>query len=425
MSYGETLIGTPWRGYYITAYGIAVKHGFKGTEEEWLESLQGKDGRSIEIRYNDVTDVLEWRFTDEDVWTELLDLEELQTEIVAKTLSQAEAAKTAAESAQKAAETAQAAAESSQQVTQADAEITQQNVQLTQTAKDAAVSAAGTAAGAASAAQTAQGAAETAAQGAAEDATLAKSWAVGGTGTRPGEDANNAEYWAGQAAAAAGGGVMSFNGRSGTVMPEKGDYTASDVGAAPDGFGLGTSAIRTESPNYDLDNIDGSGWRVGIPVIEGFSFGFSLVSHIKLDAKNAQQTAYLTPFTSGPASYNSVIRRFKTNGNWEPWEWVNPTMKIGIEYRTTERWNGKPVYAKLIDFGALPNASRKTISHNIQNVQSIVDIAATTSNGAIMNDMELAGSNFTANNSAIVCQSSVNQSSFTAKVLLKYTKTSD
>lgn len=30
-----------WRGYYITAYGIAVKHGFKGTEEEWLESLIG------------------------------------------------------------------------------------------------------------------------------------------------------------------------------------------------------------------------------------------------------------------------------------------------------------------------------------------------------------------------------------------------
>lgn len=33
-----------WRGYYITAYGIAVKHGFEGTEEEWLESLKGKQG---------------------------------------------------------------------------------------------------------------------------------------------------------------------------------------------------------------------------------------------------------------------------------------------------------------------------------------------------------------------------------------------
>ena len=33
--------GLPWEGYYYSAYGIAVKHGFTGTEEEWLESLRG------------------------------------------------------------------------------------------------------------------------------------------------------------------------------------------------------------------------------------------------------------------------------------------------------------------------------------------------------------------------------------------------
>ncbi len=33
-----------WRGYYLTAYGIAVKHGFVGTEEEWLETLKGIPG---------------------------------------------------------------------------------------------------------------------------------------------------------------------------------------------------------------------------------------------------------------------------------------------------------------------------------------------------------------------------------------------
>lgn len=30
--------------YYLTAYALAVKHGFKGTEEEWLESLHGAGG---------------------------------------------------------------------------------------------------------------------------------------------------------------------------------------------------------------------------------------------------------------------------------------------------------------------------------------------------------------------------------------------
>lgn len=44
----------------------------------------------------------------------------------------------------------------------------------------------------------AEAAAESAAQAAAS-ATLAESWAVGGTGTRQGEDTNNAQYWAQQA----------------------------------------------------------------------------------------------------------------------------------------------------------------------------------------------------------------------------------
>lgn len=34
-------------GYYLTAYGIAVKHGFQGTEEEWLESLKGDQGDPV------------------------------------------------------------------------------------------------------------------------------------------------------------------------------------------------------------------------------------------------------------------------------------------------------------------------------------------------------------------------------------------
>ena len=37
------------------------------------------------------------------------------------------------------------------------------------------------------------------AEDAAGSATLAESWAQGGTGTRPGEDTDNAEYWANQA----------------------------------------------------------------------------------------------------------------------------------------------------------------------------------------------------------------------------------
>ena len=37
----------------LSAYGIAVKNGYRGTEEEWLESLRGESGltiNSIEIK---------------------------------------------------------------------------------------------------------------------------------------------------------------------------------------------------------------------------------------------------------------------------------------------------------------------------------------------------------------------------------------
>ena len=35
------------RRAYLSAYGIAVKHGFKGTEEDWLESLKGEKGDPV------------------------------------------------------------------------------------------------------------------------------------------------------------------------------------------------------------------------------------------------------------------------------------------------------------------------------------------------------------------------------------------
>lgn len=77
----------------------------------------------------------------------------------------------------------------------------------------------------------AKGYAQQAAQHASSDnAVLARSWAIGGTGTRYGEDTNNAKYWTEQAASiVTEGGVAAFNGRTGVVMPATGDYAASQV----------------------------------------------------------------------------------------------------------------------------------------------------------------------------------------------------
>lgn len=42
-----------WKGHYFTAYGLAVKHGYAGTEAEWLASLRGPQGEPF--RYEDFT----------------------------------------------------------------------------------------------------------------------------------------------------------------------------------------------------------------------------------------------------------------------------------------------------------------------------------------------------------------------------------
>ena len=101
--YGNTKIGTEWRGYYITAYGIAVKHGFQGTEEEWLKSLKGDGGEPIVIRYDETAQQLQWKYESDTQWQELLSLSELQGDVVSQTLAAAQNAKTAAEAAQSAA----------------------------------------------------------------------------------------------------------------------------------------------------------------------------------------------------------------------------------------------------------------------------------------------------------------------------------
>lgn len=108
-----------------------------------------------------------------------------------------------------------------------------------QTAQSAAGAAADAASVASAAAEAASGSASQAresAAAAAESAAsvdginkTAQSWAVGGTGTREGEDTNNAKYWAEQAQQAVGG-VVSFNGRAGSVVPQAGDYDKGMVG---------------------------------------------------------------------------------------------------------------------------------------------------------------------------------------------------
>ena len=192
----------------------------------------------------------------EDVSTGTLPIWAQVQSAAAQSATAAKNAQDAAEVAQGKAETAQAAAEAAQtkaETAQSKAETAQSKAEAAQgkaesaqwAAESAAASASGSAAsasGSASAAALSEDAsaeyeagAKTAAASAAANGKLSESWAVGGTGTRTGEDTNNAKYWAMAAQGAASGGVTSFNGRFGAVAPQKGDYTAEMVGADAQG----------------------------------------------------------------------------------------------------------------------------------------------------------------------------------------------
>jgi hypothetical protein len=53
---------------------------------------------------------------------------------------------------------------------------------------------------------------------------------------------------------------------------------------------------------------------------------------------------------------------------WMPFEWEHPPMRTGIEYRTTERHNNKPVYKKAVNTGALSAGTSKSVAHGVQDI---------------------------------------------------------
>lgn len=257
--------------WYLSAYALAVKHGYQGTEAEWLEDIRGE---RVQLRYNEDTDALDWKYEDGGAWAELMDIDAIRGPVVDGTLEQATAAKEAAESAKTAAEAARDSA-----VTASETAVSAKETAVS--AKNGAEAAAGNASDsageaaasaelagqkAAAAEKSAEAAAASAAsigqaeENAAASATEAESWAVGGTGTREGEDTNNAKYWSARAQGAAGGGVTSFNNRTGAVKPAKGDYTA-DLVTFTDG--------DTFQDKFDAGKLTGPAGPQGTPGSNG------------------------------------------------------------------------------------------------------------------------------------------------------------
>lgn len=166
-----------------------------------------------------------------------------------------------------------------------------------------------------------------------------------------------------------------------------------NIGAAPDGFGLGANGwpyAYTVVTGDTINELDRSGlyWYLdnNNPLYtDGWNSGTSgLLLHLEGDGHNtlsARQVFYPNYAVNNAIGATHVERVKTTSGEWQPWEFVYPPMVIGNEYRTTERYLGKPVYVQLIDFGYGPNNSNAHVTKTIENIDTIVRWSGTASDG--------------------------------------------
>lgn len=155
---------------------------------------------------------------------------------------------------------------------------------------------------------------------------------------------------------------MYTDGSIGTGNIEK---TRERLGAAPVGYGLGTLGKYVNSPD---DAVVGGFYSAPVPseiassgTMRGFVF--------------ANSESWVTQIWS----FNgSLIKRELESGAWKPYEWIDPPMQVGKEYRTTERYEGEVVYAKRISYtpssaiGSTSGTTDVSIPHNITNINKRV-----------------------------------------------------
>lgn len=199
---------------------------------------------------------------------------------------------------------------------------------------------------------------------------------------------------------------------------------------APSGYGYGGSVpyvsvsdMWTDSSyNTALNGLlsgmaDGEAKQIRIPFIDGTT---------TLGTVYRAADGYATVVCYGYGSYGFIARKNKYNGYWTDWEWENPPMSLGAEYKTTERYQGNPVYCKLVDCGAMPNSTLKTVYHKC-GATHIVRYSAEMKAGAkvfslpyTLNGVEVCVR--TVSDGAISLDSSYNASGFNGYVTIWYTK---
>lgn len=209
--------------------------------------------------------------------------------------------------------------------------------------------------------------------------------------------------------------------------------TPKQAGAAPDGYGIGSGIGK---PITDANEAVLGGfyyWGSGVKNVP-FEYGAMIViprSTTALSNPSVTQIASQDVDASSPLTYIAVRKSIDraTGVAWGEWEWFNPPMNLGVEYRTTERYLGKPVYVKVVDCGLI--ADNKAVAHGISNMNICLSVMGVRAgfpmpqiyNHSLNDPWTCYVVAIDTTNITLACGSS--SAGANCNVTLKYTKTTD
>lgn len=201
--------------------------------------------------------------------------------------------------------------------------------------------------------------------------------------------------------------------------------TLANLGAAPSGYGLGAQSPTCSDCNLAVTNgwyrLSGSECLNYPEKYSNFKYGALLVLTRYTNATST--TVYQI------AVYNllfAVRQGDSATGEWGNWEYVNPPLASGAEYRTTERWMNEVVYVKLLNCGTAPNSTTKSVSISDASI-SVVScncfLAKDTTYSPLPSyDANVLRAYYWCSNSSLSIKTATDLSAYTCYAIVKYTK---
>ena len=253
------------------------------------------------------------------------------------------------------------------------------------------------------------------------------------------------------------GGVASFNGRTGAVLPQSGDYNATQIpvsgepeaetvaaalsNKAPAGYGFGDAiqeiATTSAEESYEtycakvdavLDEMPDKTAKL-VRAYPPAVYGKAGTTVSLLYKSDANYAVLSNIGSADPALCGWRMIKLKKSSSdpsaWQPFEWEHPPMQIGVEYRTTERYNSKPVYKKAINTGALSAGTSKSVAHGVQNIGLRLSALYGLNNGGdnLVSNPGITG--ILVDGSNITITTAAGFSTSNSWVVIAYTKTTD